>query len=438
MIKRLFGTMMGILLAMPMGAIAADAPTNECAASFYRLADGSGIDLAPAADGHYRWRGLDGSSGLLTRRADGRWLSSLGWTERDDGRIVDLGGCARGDILFAGVAGRRVTFDTKDTNFASGDARLAGRLVMPAGRDAVPVVVLVHGSEDSSAMRFYALQRLLPALGVGVFVYDKRGTGQSAGTFTHDLRQLAVDAAAALKTAKAMAGPRLGRIGYYGMSQGGWTVPRAATLARADFVIVGYGLAVSPVEEDREALALDMTRHGFGAAETDKALEIGSAAQAIVRDRFQSGYDALRLLTDKYGGEPWYRFVRGNITGLVIATPEAELRERGPKLFAGLIPDYDPMPILRKLRTPQLWILGGDDIDAPPFETQRRLMALKKKGRPISVVVYPGAEHGLFLFETVGDERLSTRQPASLLGLLAGFARGEPVNRTYADAVATP
>ena len=42
-------------------------------------------------------------------------------------------------------------------------------------------------------------------------------------------------------------------------------------------IAAGFGLAVSPVNEDREALEINMRSHGFGAAETTKALEIGTA-----------------------------------------------------------------------------------------------------------------------------------------------------------------
>ncbi|QNQ11103.1 alpha/beta hydrolase family protein [Sphingomonas alpina] len=435
------GTLILAGLVTPLCALAQPSPKDQlptpaaqCAPAYYRLADGSGVDLAPSDDSHYRWRRLDGTSGLLSRKLDGAWSSTLGWTGRDDGKTVDLLRCDRGEIRFADMVGKRLPLTTTEKRFISDGAELAGRLILPLGRRAVPIVVLVHGSEDSSALRTYALQRILAAQGIGVFVYDKRGTGSSKGAFTHNIHQLAADAHAALETARSLAGARAGRIGYYGTSQGGWTAPLAATLGQADFVIVGYGLAVSPIDEDREALKLDMSRHGFGAAETAKALEIGAAAQAIARDKFQSGYDALRLVVEKYKGEPWFRFVRGNITGIVLQMPEARLREQGPRLFAGIIPDYDPMPVLRTLKTPQLWILGADDIDAPYLETYRRLIALKKAGRPLSVIVYPGVEHGLYAFETRGEERLSTRQPASLQHLLTGFARGEPLGGSYGDA----
>jgi uncharacterized protein len=177
-----------------------------------------------------------------------------------------------------------------------------------------------------------------------------------------------------------------------------------------------------------------MTRHGFGPAEIEKALEIGSAAQSIVRRQFAAGYDELRRVADRYRGEPWFRHVRGNVTGILLKMPEADLRAMGPKVFRGLLPDYDPMPVLRKLQTPQLWILGKEDIDAPYLETHRRLSALRQAGAPISIVTYPDVEHGLYRFETKVEERLSTQQPPSLLRLLADFARGEPLAARYDDA----
>lgn len=423
-----------VLAALLAGTGSAASAAGDCGSAYYQLKDGTGVDVAVSTEGHFRWRRPDGTSGLLTRRADGKWSSTAGWTERPDGKLVDLSGCSLGKIVFAGVDGHRATFAEQDGVFTSGSVSLAGRLILPEGKGRVPIVVLVHGSEDSSARQTYALQRLLPAQGVGVFVYDKRGTGDSKGVFSHDIPSLAGDARAALDNARKWAGQRAGRIGYYGTSQGGWTAPLAASKDEPDFVIVGYGLAVTPIMEDREAIALDMTRHGFGAAETAKALRIGAAVETIVRSDFQSGYDELRRVLAEYQGEPWLPFVRGNVTGIVLHTPETKLRADGPKLFRGINPDYDPMPVLKALDVPQLWILGGEDIDAPYRETFRRLTALKREGRPISVIVYPDVEHGLYAFETKGEERLSTRQPASLRRLIMDFARGRPLGRRYDNA----
>jgi pimeloyl-ACP methyl ester carboxylesterase len=224
-------------------------------------------------------------------------------------------------------------------------------------------------------------------------------------------------------------------VGFQGSSQGGWVAPLAATMTPVDFVVVSYGLAVSPLQEDDEAVALDMTRHGFGEAEIRKALEVAHAAQAIVLHGFQTGYEELDAVRARYSQEPWLKFVRGNVTQIILSQPCEVLREQGPVLFAGILPRYDPMPVLRRLDTPQLWILAADDIDAPVGETVRRLRALAKDGRPITTVVYPRTEHGMYEFELdAGGERLSTRQPGTYLPLMVDFIQRGTTGRRYGDS----
>ena len=227
---------------------------DPCHIGAYRLTDGRAIDIGPASDGALRWRMEDGSSGKLTRTGS-EWLSTLGWTDRADGHRVSFGPCDEGELEFDGTPGAKIPLEVTETKFAADGVELAGRLLMPEGAARVPVVVLVHGSEQSSAREWFALQRQFPAAGIGAFVYDKRGTGGSAGQYTHDYRQLAADAAAAAKEARRLAGERASRVGYHGTSQGGWVAPLAATLSPVDFVMVAYGLAVSPLDEDREAVA---------------------------------------------------------------------------------------------------------------------------------------------------------------------------------------
>jgi uncharacterized protein len=406
-----------------------------CHVGFYRLAGGGGVDISPRDDGKLRWRMPDGTSGELTRGADKLWSSTLGWTGRPDGKTVTFDDCAAGTMSFDGRSGRRAEFVTRDVKFRAGDVELAGRLVMPVGNAKVPIVVLVRGSENLSARRFYADQRLFPSHGVGVFVYDKRGTGDSAGVFTHDYRRLASDAVAALDEARRLAGRRAGRIGLYGTSQGGWVAPLAATQTRVDFVMVGYGLAVSPLDEDTEAVQLDMKRHGFGAAETVKALEVARAAEAIVLSSFRDGFAELRAKRDQYADEPWFKFVRGNVTHLMLGMSEETVRAQGPVLFNGILPRYDPMPALRALNTPQLWVLGEEDTDAPIHETLKRLLALRKSGKPISVVVFPRAEHGMYEFETnEKGERLSTRRPGAHMSLMTDFVTRGDIGAAYEGA----
>ena len=428
LLRGMFGLVAALGAFSSAFAQQASSPAS-CHAGFYRLKN-AGIDIAPSNGAALRWRMSDGTIGLLRSSAGDVWNSTLGWTDRADHHRVEFPSCD--EVRFDGVAGRRVDFDVQDVRFESGSASLAGRLIMPKGKGPVPLIVLVHGSEQTSARATYSLQRQFPGEGVAAFVYDKRGTGESQGIYTHDYHVLAMDAAAALRAARRLAGPRAGRVGFQGSSQGGWVAPLAATLTPIDFVIVGYGLAVSPLDEDREAVELDMSRHGFGAAETRKALEVAAAAHAIVFSGFRSGYAELDAARAKYSAEPWFRFLRGNVTGILLPAPHESIRAQGPVLFAGIQPDYDPLPVLRRLDTPQLWILGAEDIDAPVGETLRRLRALRQSGRPIAAVVYPHAEHGMYEFETDAQgERVSLRQPASYLGLMCEFARRGRIGARY-------
>jgi hypothetical protein len=188
--------------------------TDDCEIGSYRLSDGNLVDIAPTGSDALRWRRFDGTTGALRREANGRWHSSYGWTDRADGKTVSFSGCTEGEIDFDGMRGRRITFDVTNTTFNSHDTALAGRLVMPKGRGKVPLVILLHGAERDSALTDYFLQRMLPADGLAVFVFDKRGTGKSGGSYSQDFNLLADDAVAAMREARRLAGTRAGRVGY--------------------------------------------------------------------------------------------------------------------------------------------------------------------------------------------------------------------------------
>src|SRR5690606_16777403 len=96
---------------------------------------------------------------------------------------------------------------------------------------------------------------------------------------------------------------------------------------------------------------------------------------------------------------------------------------------------YDPMPVLRNLAVPQLWILAENDIDAPSAETARRLKSLAAEGRPITTVLFPRTEHGIYEYETGPDgERVSTRQPDGYFRMMVDFIREGRIGATYGPA----
>ncbi len=314
-------------------------PAPSCEIGTYRFADGAVIDVGRSGGDALRWRRPDGISGALAKTPSGAWASTYGWTERPDGHRIAFD-CAKDQMRFDGATGQRIAFDTVETRFPVDGTELAGRLVLPRGPSPFPVAILVHGAENASARDLYALQRLFPAAGIGAFVYDKRGTGASGGTYTHSYLTLATDAIAARREAMRLAGDRAGRVGYQAGSQGGWVAPLAAQIAGADFLIVGFGLAVSPMAGERELVAIDMAEHGHGPAIVAKAMEVVDAVEAVIVSDFQGGYDHIAAVRAKYGDEPWFAQVRGSVTAPIIERHDADRRaEADPRHPAPLRSD---------------------------------------------------------------------------------------------------
>jgi pimeloyl-ACP methyl ester carboxylesterase len=412
-------------------------PAANCEAGVYRLADGSLVDVGPDGD-RLRWRTLDGRTGGLSKDAAGAWTSSLGWTREPDRIAVSFSACGSGAITFDGKPGTALKLEPIETRFSSGGETLAGRLVLPPGAGDAPLVVLGHGSEKTSALATGFRQRLYPAAGVGVFAFDKRGTGQSSGKYTQDFEVLAADAAAALNEARRLAGKRASRVGFLGGSQAGWVLPLAAQMAPADFVIVGYGIADSPLTEDRTETLQDLRAAGWGPEVLAKAGEVTDATGAVIASDFTSGFERLNAVIGKYGREPWFKDLNGEFTGEVtqaaMAYPEAVLRVEGPKRDEGTTWEFDAMASLRRLRAPLLWMIAGADTGGAGEETKDNLLTLQREGRPVTIVVFPNTEHGIHLIRSTDGKREEIGYHPGFFGAELDFVKTGSVRRKYGDA----
>jgi pimeloyl-ACP methyl ester carboxylesterase len=438
-VSRIFACLLSasiIALAVAGRAHAEAAP--DCHVGSYRLADGTDVDIAPSEGKTLRWRKFDGSTGALHPHPDGTWTSTRGWTDSADGITATFAACENGTITFEGSTGKRLDFDTRDITFASHGTTLAGRIVMPQGNATVPLVVLIHGSEPDSAIDSYPLQRMLPAQGIAAFVYDKRGTGRSGGKYTQDYSLLADDAVAAVATARSLAGDRLGRIGFQGGSQAGWIVPIAASRTKVDFAIVCFGLAVNALDEDQQAVEIQLGEKGYSQADIAKAKTVARAAENVFVSNFTSGFAELDRLRKRYANAPWYKDLKGDFAYIILSKSEAELRAMAPDFDWHVPFHYDPMPVLRASHTPQLWIVGGEDYEAPSRETRRRLQRLIDAGLDYTIAYYKNAEHGMTYFDVdAKGERISTRYAPGYFDLIRDFASRGELRGDYGDAELT-
>lgn len=366
-----------------------------------------------AQTGAWRWAAEDGRFGLS-----------------NDGSVT-----CRGDTLdvkdgSAIVRYSKVALRLTPSKFRSGDLTLNGLLIEPPvtpGKKP-PLVVAVHGSERTAAVKYATYPWMLAAQGISAFVYDKRGTGESQGTYNQNFHALAGDTAAASKEAKRLAAGRYSRFGLLGGSQGGWVAPRAATDAGADFVAVGFGLLIDPLEEDASQVAAELTEAGYGADVLRQAREITDATGTVMAEHFKQGYEGLAAVKARYGQQPWFAKIKGEFTGDILALDEATLRREGAAKFDNLELDwrYDAMGWLRKVKAPQLWVIAAEDREAPPQTTIDRLQTLRREGHDIAIVRFPATDHGMGEFTQAADgERTTTRITDGYYRLLGDWIKGQ-------------
>jgi len=64
------------------------------------------------------------------------------------------------------------------------------------------------------------------------------------------------------------------------------------------------------------------------------------------------------------------------------------LKDNGPSGF-------DPLPALKQMSVPSLWLYGSEDDRVPVDESVALLKGLKAEGKDLTIEVFPGAGHGL-------------------------------------------
>jgi len=387
-----------------------------CAMGVYRAANGDGLVITrydpPPAGLFYAF--VDGRRGALADKdSPVRCNAGKVSAKTDGGGFVEW---------------RKIAFRETPTHFRSDGLVLNGMLIEPEGASSkTPLVVFVHGSEKSGWVGKSAMPYLFAVQGMSAFVYDKRGTGGSQGVYTQNFDLLADDAAAALNEARRLAGPRHGRAGFFGGSQGGWIAPGAAKRAHADFVVVGFGLILTPLEEDSEQVFDELRRKGYGDDVIAQAREVTDAVDGVAASHFKSGYERLAAVKTKYAKAPWLHQINGEFTGDVLKTDEKTLRKEGAAKFdnVGIIWHYDAMGVMAGLDMPQLWVLAAEDRDAPNLLTQKRLKELTAAGKPIDVAIFPHTDHGIYEFTAdAKGEREITRHPKAYYRLMGDWIKG--------------
>jgi dienelactone hydrolase len=190
---------------------------------------------------------------------------------------------------------------------------------------------------------------LLANSGYTVFTYDKRGVGDSDGTYVEaaseeNIDNLARDLTAAVAFLKSRPEVDRTHIGVMGWSQAGWIIPLAATRSpdiRYTVIISGPGVSLA-----EESLWSNFTNNGSVAAPPN-----WESMELQVANASPSGVDSI--------------------------------------------------PSIVKMTVPGLWIYGAKDLSQPTSKSAANLERVRSEGgKDITVAVFADADHSLFINPT--------------------------------------
>lgn len=397
--------MLGLMTAALLGAaLSASAPLDSvphtrldadlrCLLGVYALPAGQSLtitgDGGKQRDLHYTLS--NGRFGRLQLDASGGYGA--------DALYIRFAPCRTGTLQLtqdeATATGTHLRLVERETTFSSDGIALHGKLVLPANGRATSAAVWIEGSNNDPTTDDSVWQYELARRGIAVFVYDKRGTGTSAGDLSSDFHARARDTAAAVKEARRLA-PGVRRVGVIGGSQGGWVAPLTATLVPLDFVVAAFAMAEGPIAQDRELVEQQLQRAGFEGTALAEARELTAITERIVRSNMRDGLADLDAFKSRHADAPWLAAIQPrSYTGLFLKLPSADIQSKGPALAQGLSFDYEPQPVIAAIKPRQLWLLGGSDRQAPNAATQAILRQLQQRRSDLAVVVFPNADHGL-------------------------------------------
>jgi uncharacterized protein len=288
---------------------------------------------------------------------------------------------------------KKLGIHEEEVHFQNGDVTLAGTFFMPASSGPYPALVLVHGSNSVTRDFFGPIAYHFVQNGIAVLAYDKRGIGESAGNWMEaTFSDLAKDALAGVQFLETRKEIDSRKIGLWGISQGGWIAPLAASLSKdVTFLILVSAPAVTPAEQQMQSLEAEYRIQNVPEEKIKNAIEETKAQFNTLRleqSRIQLEREVEKL---KQQGSQTLLLGSGLDNPLFL-------------LFYRRILDYDPLPVLEKTVCPVLIIYGDLDATVPMKGNKDKIeTALKKaENEHYSVVVIPKGNHAL-LESTTGS-----------------------------------
>lgn len=301
---------------------------------------------------------------------------------------------------------------TSQLLFSNQDIRLSGTLHRPNAEGPHPCVIVLHGARGGlRSFPFYQhLTTRLPAHGIALLLFDRRGSGESTGNFeTSDFTDLAADAAAGFNYLCTRPDIAADRIFLYGISQGAWIVPNVAvkTPDAAGLIMVS-GSGVSPADQMDYAASYTLRDAGF----SDEVVAGAMALRQRVNEYFRGHItlEALRQEIAAVENEPWFNAAD------VYPSQDLPQDVTASKWYYEM--DYDPLAVWQSVRNPALFIVPGHDRWVPIQASMSNYRAATAHIPDVTFAQIPGADHLMAEMSADGTEQISERYIAVLLDWL--------------------
>lgn len=297
------------------------------------------------------------------------------------------------------LVAERMRCEEQDLVFKNDGTSLEGTLVLPNGEGAHPLVVFVPpstGYATREMSRIFA--EYFAYYGIAGFIYDKRGTGASKGSWLEaDFDILSGDALSAVRMLYQRDDIDGNQIGLFGQSQAGWVVALAASQSPdVAFVICQSAPGVTPEGQELHRIEHWLRADSFDETDIDEALAYTRFRYKCARTN--QGWEKLPQMDAVAESAPWSGYV-----GVGIG------RDNPFWSFFNLIRDFDPAPALRNVKCPVLAIYGERDTFLPVEKSVRvwRESLEGANNSDVTFKVFPRGGHSLQEVETGGVKEMT-------------------------------
>ncbi len=293
---------------------------------------------------------------------------------------------------------------TEAVTFSHEGATLHGTLYLPASNHPVPAVVVYQGASEplASTPLYRHLSEGLPQLGIAVLLFDRRGSGASTGTNDVAYETLADDGIAGANELRSLPHIDPARVGYWGISQGGWLAAFAAARdPHAAFAIAVSAPLTTPESQMEWADSNHLYALGYSQADVAAMLLARNMWTGYLRgtNTREQAVSAIGAIEQK----PWYRYMYMPTVAQLKGPDQSEWKTQM---------DDDPLAAVRGVKIPMLFVLASNDPWIAVRQTEAKLRDVCATHPNMSYVVIPDANH--LMMRPPVPERMEDASPQAV------------------------